>query len=54
VGAQQGKIIAARGSAWFAGQRPVRERSLPADLIFWLLFYQEKSNWPRAAKSATM
>jgi hypothetical protein len=32
----------------------VRQRSLSADLTFWLLLCQDKSNWPRAAKSATM
>jgi len=42
--AKQGQIIAARGSAWFAGQRRVRQRSLSDDLIFWLLLYQDKSN----------
>jgi hypothetical protein len=48
VRAQQGKIIAARGSARFAGQRPVRQRSLSADLIFGS-FYQEKEQSQPAA-----
>jgi hypothetical protein len=47
--AKQGKIIAARGSVRFAGRRLVRQRSLPADLTFWLLLCQDKSNSPPAA-----
>jgi hypothetical protein len=50
VRAQQGKIIAARSSVRFAGQRPprwasgrgVRQRSLSDDLTFWILLCQDK------------
>jgi len=54
AGAQQGKIIAAVVLTALQGNGPVRQRSLSADLIFWVLLYQDKSTWPRAAKSATM
>jgi hypothetical protein len=39
-------IDSSPGFIRFAAQTPVRQRSLSADLIFWLLFYQEKSNSP--------
>jgi hypothetical protein len=32
----------------FVRERPGAQRSISADLIFWLLFYQEKSNSPAA------
>ena len=52
-GEARGQIFPARGSARFAGQRPVRQRSLSAASLFGY-FFGEKSNWLRAAKSATM
>jgi len=42
-----GKKIPARSFPGFVGERPVRQRSLSDDLIFWLLLYQDKSNSPR-------
>jgi len=37
-------IDSSPGFTRFAAQRPVRQRSLSADLIFWLLLDQAKSN----------
>jgi hypothetical protein len=45
------KTWAKRSQLWFAcfaAQRPVRQRSIAADLTFWLLFGQAKSNSPAA------
>ena len=39
-----GKTIPARSVLGFVRERPCAQRSISADLIFWLLFYQEKSN----------
>jgi len=44
--AKQGKILQPVVLLNLQGKGPVRQRSLSADLIFWLLFYQEKSNSP--------
>jgi hypothetical protein len=41
--AQGWAIVSSPGFAGFAGQWPRAKRSLSADLIFWTLFYQEKS-----------
>jgi len=39
-----GKKIPARSVLGFVREMPCAQRSISADLIFWLLFYQEKSN----------
>ena len=49
----KGKIIPAQVLSVLQGGGPVRQRSLSADLIFWLLLYQDKSNSPSAATERT-
>jgi hypothetical protein len=44
---QQAQKISSPGFDGFAAQRPVRQRSLAADLTFWLLLGQAKSDSPR-------
>jgi hypothetical protein len=51
-GREAGQIIAARGSVRFAGQRPVRQRSLSAE-AFLVTFVATKVTGHGAAKSAT-
>jgi len=48
-----GKKIAARGFVRFAGQRPVRQRSLSAESVFGY-FCRDKSNQAPAAMSGTI
>jgi hypothetical protein len=47
-----GQKIPARGSAWFAGQRPVRQRSLFDDLIFGYFVSRQSNSHPAAIERA--
>jgi len=45
---REAKKIPARSIFGFVRKRPCAPRSISADLIFWLLLYQDKSNSPAA------
>ncbi|AYL98018.1 hypothetical protein [Mucilaginibacter celer] len=56
-----GQNLAARGSAWFAGKergrdarRPVRQRSLPGDLIFGSFYQEKEQSQPAAIERANV
>jgi hypothetical protein len=51
---ETGQNNCSRGSVRFAGQRPVRQRSLSADLIFGSFYQKKEQSQPAAIERANV